>query len=92
MRPRVVLTAAGLWLAPLVALSLAHGKDPAPGQGQLPKPGIKLVVEGQGTCGKHGTQVEFVENPKEAARLAKKKEKLVFVLHISGIFEDPKLT
>lgn len=42
--------------------------------------------------GKHGTSVAFVENPSEAARLAKKQEKLVFVLHISGIFEDPGCT
>ncbi|HKI32419.1 MAG TPA: hypothetical protein VKA46_11165 [Gemmataceae bacterium] len=43
-------------------------------------------------CGKHGTQVEFVDTPKEAADKAKKEEKLVFVLHLSGVFEDPKLT
>lgn len=42
--------------------------------------------------GKHGTAVAFVENPSEAARLAKKQEKLVLVLHISGIFEDPGCT
>jgi hypothetical protein len=42
--------------------------------------------------GKHGTSVAFVDNPSEAARLAKKQEKLVFVLHISGIFEDPGCT
>jgi hypothetical protein len=45
-----------------------------------------------GTCGKHGTAVEFVSSPAEAARLAKQDEKLVFVLHLSGIFEDPNLT
>ncbi len=45
-----------------------------------------------GGCAKHGTQVEFVDTPKEAAELAMKQEKLVFVLHLSGVFEDPKLT
>jgi hypothetical protein len=40
----------------------------------------------------HGTSIEFVDTPSEAARLAKKEHKLVFVLHVSGLFEDPKLT
>jgi hypothetical protein len=42
--------------------------------------------------GCHGTKIEFVDTPKEAAALAKKKEKLVFVLHVSGHFEDPRYT
>jgi hypothetical protein len=46
----------------------------------------------QGTCGSYGTNVEFVSTPAEAARLAKKDQKLVFVLHVSGHFEDPGLT
>ena len=43
------------------------------------------------TCG-HGTKIDFLDNPKEAAALAKKQEKLVMVLHVSGHFEDPGLT
>ena len=43
------------------------------------------------TCG-FGTAVEFVDSPKEAAALARKQEKLVFVLHVSGHFEDPQFT
>lgn len=43
-----------------------------------------------GSC--HGTSFEFVESPSEAARLAKKQQKLVFVLHVSGEFEDSGLT
>ena len=42
-------------------------------------------------CG-FGTKVHFVDTPKEAAALAKKEQKLVFVLHVSGHFEDPGLT
>jgi hypothetical protein len=42
--------------------------------------------------GRHGTAVNFVDSPSEAARLALKQEKLVMVLHISGIFEDPGCT
>jgi hypothetical protein len=45
-----------------------------------------------GTCGDYGTSVHFVKTPSEAARQALKEEKLVFVLHLSGIFEDPTLT
>jgi hypothetical protein len=45
-----------------------------------------------GTCGKHGTTVSFEDTPAEAGKKAKKEEKLVMVLHVSGIFEDPKLT
>jgi hypothetical protein len=43
-------------------------------------------------CGKYGTTVTFVSSPSEAARKAKAEEKLVFVLHVSGHFEDPKFT
>jgi hypothetical protein len=43
-------------------------------------------------CGKHGTEVAFVDTPSEAAAQAKKEQKLVFVLHLSGHFEDPKFT
>ncbi len=42
-------------------------------------------------CG-FGTRVEFVDTPKEAAATARKEQKLVFVLHVSGHFEDPGLT
>ena len=44
------------------------------------------------TCARHGTTIDFVESPKEAAAQAKKEEKLVLVLHISGHFEDESLT
>jgi hypothetical protein len=44
------------------------------------------------TCGNYGTSVQFVATPSEAARQAVKEEKLVFVLHVSGLFEDPTLT
>ena len=46
----------------------------------------------EGTCGKFGTSVEFLGTPSEAARKAKQEQKLVFVLHVSGHFEDPRFT
>jgi hypothetical protein len=44
------------------------------------------------TCSRHGTTIDFYDTPKEAAAQALKEEKLVFILHISGHFEDPKMT
>jgi hypothetical protein len=43
-------------------------------------------------CATHGTAVQFYDSPQEAAQQARKEEKLVLVLHVSGHFEDPKLT
>ncbi|MFL5245073.1 MAG: hypothetical protein ACJ8FY_23470 [Gemmataceae bacterium] len=42
--------------------------------------------------GCHGTSIDFVGTPSQAAKEAKKQEKLVFVLHVSGNFEDPRFT
>src|SRR5262249_799152 len=39
-----------------------------------------------------GTKVEFMDNPAGAARTAAREEKLLFVLHVSGNFEDPQFT
>jgi hypothetical protein len=44
------------------------------------------------TCGDYGTTVHFEKSPSDAARKARKEEKLVCVLHISGNFEDPDFT
>jgi hypothetical protein len=45
--------------------------------------------EPSGSC---GTNIDFYDSPKEAAKLAEKEQKLVFVLHVSGNFEDPRFT
>lgn len=47
-----------------------------------------------GTCDgeSYGTTIEWAGSPDDAATRAKKEEKLVFVLHVSGYFEDPKFT
>jgi hypothetical protein len=42
--------------------------------------------------GDFGTSVHFLKTPTEAAKQARKDEKLVFVLHVSGDFEDPDFT
>jgi hypothetical protein len=76
---RLLYTVAGLCLAHLVGLGLALGGEPT------------AKDEGQ-TCGSFGTSTHFYDTPSEAARKAKKEEKLVFVLHVSGNFEDPRFT
>jgi hypothetical protein len=99
MRRVLLGTAAGLLLAPLVGLALARGSEltGAPATGPVPK-GVKPAPvkppakEKGESCGAFGTSVDFVDTPSEAARLAKKQEKLVFVLHVSGNFEDPRFT
>lgn len=66
------------------------GKPISPVQSRIKK--YYYVPETPGTCGKHGTSVDFVATPAEAAKLAREKQKLVMVLHISGHFEDPRFT
>lgn len=44
------------------------------------------------SCATHGTSVDFLDTPSLAARKALKEQKLVFVLHVSGNFEDPRYT
>lgn len=79
MRSLAFLAAAGLWLAPALAVA---GDKPAP-----TKPADK--AEHSGSC---GTSIDFFDSPKDAAKQAAKDEKLVFVLHVSGNFEDPRFT
>jgi hypothetical protein len=55
-------------------------------------PASDKPTEPKATCQTFGTSVEFEKSPSDAAKRAKKEEKLVMVLHISGIFEDPDLT
>lgn len=43
-------------------------------------------------CEKFGTDVEFARNPREAGRLAGAQDKLTFILHVSGNFEDAGFT
>jgi hypothetical protein len=43
-------------------------------------------------CSGHGTSVQFFDSPQAAAQKARKDEKLVLVLHVSGNFENPDFT
>jgi hypothetical protein len=84
-------TAVGLALTPLLGLGLLPGAEPAKDGKPVP-PQPSLVTEKEQTCGSYGTKIEFVASPSDAAKLAKKENKLVFILHVSGHFEDPKFT
>lgn len=57
-------------------------------------PARAAADESCGKCGNesYGTTVQWSGSPSEAAAKAKAEEKLVFVLHVSGLFEDPKFT
>ena len=89
MKRRLWAAAAGLWLAPLLGLAAADLQGSDPRGGKVPPRPVKPQPEE--ACGRYGTSVEFVGTPAEAARQAKKEQKLVFVLHVSGHFEDPEL-
>lgn len=74
----------GLWLAHVAA------SDPV-GKAVKPSAAVK-PADNDEESGCHGTAVQFVETPSAAARQALREQKLVFVLHVSGHFEDPGLT
>jgi hypothetical protein len=81
MRRLLFTAVAGLALLPLVGA--AKGAPPTP----------SIVPEKTGeSCGSYGTQIEFTDSPSDAAKKAKKEGKLVFILHVSGHFEDPRFT
>src|SRR5437867_2857641 len=67
----------GLWL-------LSAGDAPGPtGAGTV------KAAPAENGAGNYGTSVRFERTPALAARQALKEGKLVFVLHVSGPFEDP---
>ncbi len=51
-----------------------------------------LQATGQEVCGEFGTSVVFASSPAQAAKQALEEEKLVFVLHVSGLFEESDYT
>ncbi len=85
MRRVLFLKAVGLCLGAALALS------PALAGQKADKPASPTPAQEAG-CGNHGTSVQFLDTPQAAAKQAAKEQKLVFVLHVSGNFEDPGLT
>ena len=78
----------------VAVIGLVHASDLRDGAAKPDKPAtaVKPPDKAEATCGKYGTNVEFVGTPSEAAQQAKKEHKLVFILHVSGHFEDPRFT
>jgi hypothetical protein len=74
------------WITAVLAAAMLVASAGAKDQGKKPMAGDPEPP------GCHGTAVNFVDTPSEAAKQAKKEEKLVFVLHVSGQFEDPSIT
>jgi hypothetical protein len=76
-----------------VPLSRAPKPEPRPDAQDAPALGSGLETSpSAGACETYGTSVQFVNNPAEAARQARRQDKLVFLLHVSGNFEDAKFT
>lgn len=81
-----ILLALALIASPLFA------SEPAAGSGSsrvTEEPSPKCTRCGEGTF---GTSVQWVGSVPEAARQAQKEQKLVFVLHVSGLFENAGYT
>jgi hypothetical protein len=66
---------------------------PAPAEVKAPAAARPAPPEpGKSPTALLGTTVEFVDNPAAAARAAAREDKLLYVLHVSGNFEDPQFT
>jgi hypothetical protein len=74
-----------------IATLLAEQSQPP--EEALPTPAAQYSVTQTCTADRtHGTAVNFLATPTDAAREARKNRKLTFLLHISGNFEDGDFT
>ena len=73
-------------LPPVKVLGAADADCPDCVEAKVPAPAARPDREA------FATTVAFVRNPQEAARVAKKEDKLTFLLHLSGNFEEPGFT
>jgi hypothetical protein len=76
--------------APVVLMNLADRGAPPADEKLLPKE--QACVGNDAGRETFGTAVAFARNPREAARHADAERKLVFLLHVSGNFEDARFT
>ncbi len=53
---------------------------------------LALPTEGEVCGARHGTAFEWEDSIEAASKAARKENKLVLVLHVSGVFSDPALT
>jgi hypothetical protein len=67
--------------------------DPLPAPASsLPAPAPEKATPARAAGETYGTSVLFLNNPTEAAEQARREKKLLFVLHVSGNFEDSCFT
>jgi hypothetical protein len=66
--------------------------DKPPAAKPTPVPASQAAPPARRAEGPFGTRVQFVNNPAEAERRAAQAGKLLFLLHISGNFEDSRFT
>ena len=69
----------------LAAVSLGFGRIATADEVEIPAPD-------EVDCGEYGTSVVFATSTAAAARQAVAEEKLLFILHVSGHFEDSDFT
>jgi hypothetical protein len=72
--------------------TLAAGQRLPVGDAASFRRGEKKPAPATPVCESYGTAVNFVKTPREASRLADQQDKLVFLLHVSGNFEDDQFT
>jgi hypothetical protein len=89
MRCSRLAAAAGLALVPLLGV---RGTEPPRETKPGPVVSSPLLEPPEKACGAYGTKIDFLDSPAKAAKQAEKENKLVFILHVSGHFEDPKFT
>jgi hypothetical protein len=82
--------------APFVSVPLSPALLLSPAESMKAAHQLPASEQGSGrenvACETYGTQVSFLSNPADAARRAAKERKLLFVLHLSGNFEDARFT
>jgi hypothetical protein len=76
---------------PLTNVEPAEPIEPLKLPGRQRPPTVAAEPAAPG-CERYGTTIDFVRSPKEAARVAKAEDKLTFLLHVSGNFEDDAFT
>jgi hypothetical protein len=74
-----------------VKLPAVPKSEPRPDAQDTPDDAL-LGASPAGACETYGTSVQFLSNPAAASRQARRQDKLVFLLHVSGNFEDAKFT
>ena len=70
------------------------GSDPRPGPlpASAPRTHPVAAPPSASRAETYGTSVTFLDSPAEAARQARRENKLLFVLHIAGNFEESCFT